>query len=103
MAKIKKTGRHTSAIKAARQAVRRKIRNQEKKEGIKTIFKQISALAESKDKAKAKELLKTYMSRVDKAAKAGIYHWRAAGRKKASIARLVGSISNNGSAAVAAA
>ena len=103
MAKIKKTGRHTSGIKAARQAIRRKIRNQGKKETIKSLAKQLSAAIKSKDKTKASDLLKSYTSRVDKAAKTGIYHWRTAARKKSALARIVGKISSSGSASAAAA
>ncbi|MDR0953071.1 MAG: 30S ribosomal protein S20 [Elusimicrobiota bacterium] len=81
MAKLK-TGRHTSALKAQRQA--------EKRTSMNTGLKKTARLA-AKDVAKTKtaESLSKASSALDKAAKKGVLHWKAAGRKKSRLAKLV--------------
>lgn len=87
MAKIKKTGRHTGAIKAHRQSLKRRARNVSKKTTIKDLAKSLAVAIKSKDKAKSQELLPKYFSQVDKAVKTGIYHWRTAARMKSRLSR----------------
>jgi len=88
MAKIKKTGRHTGAIKAARQAVRRMLRNRSVKRGIRTQAKAFIEAAGRKDATALQTLMPEVASAWDKAAKTGAIHWKAAARKKSRLARL---------------
>ncbi|MDR0734994.1 MAG: 30S ribosomal protein S20 [Elusimicrobiota bacterium] len=81
MAKLK-TGRHTSAIKAQRQSQRRKSRNTGLKKTIRAAAKKVIA-------GKAAQDLKKASSALDKAAKKGVIHKKAAARKKSRLAKLV--------------
>ena len=82
MAKLK-TGRHTSALKAARQAVKHTDSNLEIRSRIHTIARKVEAAVAQKDAKTAKSLLSEAFAAWDKAAKTGVVHWRAASRKKA--------------------
>jgi small subunit ribosomal protein S20 len=84
MAKLK-TGRHTSAIKAARQAERKAARNRGIKKGIKSAAKDLQEALSKKDQG-AKKLFNELSSTWDKAAKSGVIHWKTAARKKARMA-----------------
>src|SRR5689334_10441970 len=88
MAKIKKTGRHTGAIKAARQAVRHMLRNRAVKRNIRTIAKDYIEAVGKKDSAAVQKLMPNVASAWDKAAKTGAIHWKAAARKKSRLAKL---------------
>src|SRR5947209_8205451 len=88
MAKIKKTGRHTGAIKSARQAVRHMLRNRAVKQNIRTLAKSYVSAAAHKDAATLQKLMPEVASAWDKAAKTGAIHWKAAARKKSRLARL---------------
>jgi len=81
MAKLK-TGRHTSALKAQRQAERRKSRNT----GLKKAFR--AAAKKTITTKSAADLQKT-CSALDKAAKKGVIHKKAAARKKSRLAKLI--------------
>ncbi len=81
MAKLK-TGRHTSALKAQRQAVKRNSRNTGLKKTIRLTAKKVTAV-------KNQEALDTASSALDKAAKKGVIHWKSAARKKSRLAKLV--------------
>ncbi len=83
MAKLK-TGRHTSALKAARQAERRASHNRGLRKGFRTAMK---AVAQTKEKAGAQKLIGTASSMLDKAAKKGVIHWKTAARKKSRMAK----------------
>ncbi|MBI3291437.1 MAG: 30S ribosomal protein S20 [Elusimicrobia bacterium] len=85
MAKLK-TGRHTSALKALRQAYRRSQRNQQVRSLIRTVAKKLEIAIAKKDLATAKGLLNETFTAWDKAAKRGVIHWKAAARKKARLA-----------------
>jgi small subunit ribosomal protein S20 len=82
MAKLK-TGRHTSAIKAFRQAQKRTAHNRAIKKSIRLLAKQVEAAISGKKKAEASKLLVQCFSAWDKAAKVGVVHANAASRKKA--------------------
>ncbi|MBI2070060.1 MAG: 30S ribosomal protein S20 [Elusimicrobia bacterium] len=101
MAKIKKTGRHTGAIKTARQSLRRRLRNYKKKEEMKSLVKTAVGAVGTKDQTKAEETFRKYASQIDKAIKTGLLHWRTGARKKSSLARLVGSLRGKQTAAAA--
>lgn len=94
MAKIKKTGRHTSGIKAHRQSLKHRAKNYQTRNGIKEIRKDLTQAVASKDKTKAQGLLKEVYSKLDKAVKSGVLHWRNGARKKASFARQVTGIAS---------
>jgi Ribosomal protein S20. len=81
MAKLK-TGRHTSAIKAQRQAERRTSRNKGLKKNLRTAAKEVISKKSAETLAKASSAL-------DKASKKGVIHWKAAARKKSRLAKAV--------------
>ena len=81
MAKLK-TGRHTSALKAQRQSVKRNSRNKGLKKTIHLAAKKVLASKNAAD-------LKKVSSALDKAAKKGVIHKKAAARKKSRLTKLV--------------
>lgn len=85
MAKLK-TGRHTSALKAARQSVRRMLRNRAIKKNIRVLAKDYMEAAGKKDAAALQKAMPSIASSWDKAAKTGAIHWKAAARKKSRLA-----------------
>ncbi|OGR89068.1 MAG: 30S ribosomal protein S20 [Elusimicrobia bacterium RIFCSPLOWO2_01_FULL_59_12] len=92
MAKLK-TGRHTSALKAARQAERHAVGNLEIRSRIHTIARNVEAAVAKKDAKTAKALLNEAFQAWDKAAKTGVVHWRSASRKKARLSSRVNGLS----------
>ncbi len=91
MAKLK-TGRHTSALKANRQAIKRTARNVATKSEIRNLVKKIEAAVIKKDETLAKGLLKKAFSEWDKAARRNVVHGNAAAHQKARVSRMVGSL-----------
>lgn len=85
MAKLK-TGRHTSAIKAQRQAEKRTSANKGLTKKIRLATKAVNASAKTKA-ATLKEDLKKAESCIDKAAKKKVIHWKTAARKKSRLAK----------------
>lgn len=94
MAKLK-TGRHTSAIKAWRKSEKLASRNRGIKTKIRDISKDFSALAVKKDIENTQKLLPKAYSIIDKAAKTGTIHWKAAARRKARLAAKIKAIGQN--------
>ncbi len=92
MAKLK-TGRHTSALKAKRQAAKHAIANREVRSRIRTIARRVEDAVTAKDAKSAQTQLNEAFSLWDKAAKTGLIHWRAAARTKARLAQKVGRLS----------
>jgi small subunit ribosomal protein S20 len=88
MAKLK-TGRHTSALKAKRQAEKHAEANIQVRSEIHTIARKVEAAVAQKDAKTAKALLSEAFSVWDKAAKTGVVHWRSANRKKARLSSRV--------------
>jgi len=88
MAKLK-TGRHTSALKEARKAVKRTERNASEKSKIRSAAKKVEAAVKNKDAKLAQEYLNTAFSEWDKAAKRDVIHFKAASNQKARLAKLV--------------
>ncbi|MBI4347630.1 MAG: 30S ribosomal protein S20 [Elusimicrobia bacterium] len=86
MAKLK-TGRHTSALKAVRQAHRRMLRNRAVKRNIRGAAKEFYEAVAGKDKGNSQKFFNTAASQWDKASKSGAIHWKAAARKKSRMAR----------------
>jgi small subunit ribosomal protein S20 len=91
MAKLK-TGRHTSALKANRQAIRHAEHNLEIRSKIRTIARKVEEAVKSKDAKAAKTFLNEAFQAWDKAAKTGIIHWRAASRKKSRLSGRVNTL-----------
>ena len=91
MAKLK-TGRHTSALKAKRQAVRHAEQNLEIRTRIRTLARNVERAVAQKDTKSAKALLQEAFAEWDKAAKTGVVHWRAASRKKSRLSSRVHSL-----------
>ena len=89
MATVKKTMRHASAIKAARQSVKRHLRNRAAKKSVRLAIRAVADAAAAKDAGKAAELTAASSSAIDRAARGGAIHWKAAARKKSRLARRV--------------
>ena len=85
MAKLK-TGRHTSALKAQRQAEKRTSQNKGLIKKVRVATKTVKAAASTKA-ATLKEDLKKAEFCIDKAAKKGVIHWKTAARKKSRLAK----------------
>jgi len=81
-----------SAKKALRQSKRRKIRNVQRKEKIKSLFKEVKSLVSQKKIEGAKKLLPKVYELLDKAAKIGLIKKNTASRKKSRMARLISRI-----------
>ncbi|MDP2735129.1 MAG: 30S ribosomal protein S20 [bacterium] len=78
----------TSAKKALRQSVRRKVRNLKRKGTLKDLVKQERKLASLGNAKEAKELLPKLYQALDKAAKRGIIKKNAASRRKSRLTKL---------------
>lgn len=94
MAKLK-TGRHTSALKANRQAQKRRWANQAAKNQAKDLAKDLLSAIASKDAAKAKELLPKVTSSWTRLGRRNTVHHATASRK---IARLSAAVAKLGAA-----
>ena len=81
MAKLK-TGRHTSAIKADRQAKRRALRNRTLKRKARDASKAYLAAPDGEKISKLASAASTW----DKASKKGAIHWKTAARRKSRLA-----------------
>ncbi len=80
----KKTKRHASALKAARQAETHRLRNRSAKRAIREAVREALAAAKAKGAADAQTqtLLRGATALLDKAARRGVIHWKAAARRK---------------------
>lgn len=94
MAKLK-TGRHTSAIKAWRKSEKLASKNRGIKNRIHDASKEFGVLVEKKDMDNAQKMLPKAYSILDKAAKSGTIHWKAAARKKSRLSARIKSIAQN--------
>ena len=77
---------HKSAEKRARQSVRRNKVNTTRKGRVKTVEKRILNALGLKDVNSAKELYKTFVSFIDRAAKSSVVSKNHANRKKSRLA-----------------
>ena len=77
------------ARKRARQAEKRRIKNKSVRNEIKSLTKTLEEKVSAKDKAGAEALFRVVVSKLDKAAKAQIFHRNAAARKKSQVAVLL--------------
>lgn len=99
MAKVRKITRHASGRKAHRQSLKRTARNRVAKKGIRLAARAVADAAQAKDASKVAEFISAAAAAIDKAAKSGAIHWKAAARKKS---RLVARAANQLAAAPAA-
>src|SRR5579864_7692577 len=89
MAKVKKSMRHASAIKAHRQSLKHYAQNRAVKKGVRLAARAVVDAAKAKDAGKVAELIAAASSALDKAARRGTIHWKAAARKKSRLAHRV--------------
>lgn len=82
-------GRHASAIKRARQSLKRRAINQTWQSRAKSFEKKVIAAIQAKDAKVAKEALVEFMSQIDKAAQRGAVHVKRAARRISSISKQV--------------
>jgi small subunit ribosomal protein S20 len=75
-----------SAIKRNRQSIKRRDRNREARAAIRSAMKDARAAADSGNKAKAQELLKSAEKLIAKAANKKLYHSSNASRKVSRLA-----------------
>lgn len=78
-----------SAAKRARQAEKRRLRNKAIRTRVRTVTKRVLAAVQAGDTAAASAALVTAQSVIDRAAKRGVLHRRAAARRKSRLARRV--------------
>ena len=78
----KKTKRHASALKAARQAETHRLRNRSAKRAIREAVREALAAAKGAADAQTQTLLRGATALLDKAARRGVIHWKAAARRK---------------------
>ena len=74
-------GRHLSAIKRARQSVKRAARNSAIKSRVRTYEKKVITAIQTKDLSSAKKGLISLMSEMDKAAQKGAIHYKRSARR----------------------
>lgn len=82
---------HKSAAKRARQSVKRSVRKSSIRSGVRTFEKKLRTVLNNKDAESAQKLLNELTSKLDKAAKRGAVHFKAASRK---ISRLSSQVSS---------
>lgn len=85
MAKKKQT-RHKSGLKAHRQSIKHAILNRQIKKGVRLAVRAVIEAAKAKDVKKVSELTSQAAAALDKAAKHGTIHWKAAARRKSRLA-----------------
>lgn len=84
--------KNKSAIKRARQAKKRTLRNRDIKSKLKTLFKKVELEVANKNIEGAKVALNNAISAIDKAAVKRIIHKNTASRKVSQLTRLVNSL-----------
>lgn len=77
-----------SAIKAARQALRRKDRNNAVKSRLKTLARRLEKLTAEGKKDESRAAAIEYISALDKATKSNVVHANAASRHKSRLSKL---------------
>jgi len=80
---------HKSAVKAHKQSLARRERNRFKRARLRTAIKQLRAAVEAGDLEKARGLLPSTVSLLDRTAKIRAIHPEAASRTKSRLNRLV--------------
>ncbi len=78
-----------SAIKAARQALRRQARNKTAKSRLKTLSRKLAKLTAENKTDEARAVAVEFISALDKAAKSNVVHKNAVARHKSQLSKLV--------------
>lgn len=85
---------HKSSEKRARQDIKKNARNRSTKNSVRTWEKKLRTAVASKDKNAAQELLKSFMSKIGKAAEKGVLKKTNAARKISRLSKFVQSAFN---------
>ncbi len=85
----KKQARHKSGLKAHRQSIKHAIHNREIKKAVRLALRAVMDAAKAKDIKNLSDLTGKAAAVLDKAAKRGTIHWKAAARKKSRLAAQV--------------
>ncbi|UPT74335.1 MAG: 30S ribosomal protein S20 [Elusimicrobiota bacterium] len=85
----KKQMRHKSGLKAHRQSLKHAVHNASLKKSVRLAVRAVVDAAKSKDIKALGDLTGKASAALDKAAKAGTIHWKAAARKKSRLAAQV--------------
>jgi len=91
---LSKPKKNKSAMKRARQAKARALRNRSVKSKIKTLSKKVEKAVMEKNIEAATQALKEAISAIDKAAQKGIIHRNNAARRVSRLTRLVNTLSS---------
>lgn len=83
---------HKSAAKRARQTIKKNATNSRAKAGVRTIEKKVRSAVSAGDKETALKTLLTFSSRMDKAAKNGLFHKNTASRKVSRLSILINTL-----------
>jgi small subunit ribosomal protein S20 len=83
---------HASALKAMRQAVKRRARNRQNLSKLKSQIKRLRAAIGQGNGAEARRLLGETVGEIDRAAKKGVVHDNAAARYKSRLSRRVNAL-----------
>lgn len=83
---------HKSAAKRARQTIKKNALNTRTKAGVRTIEKKVRTAVSAGDKETALKTLLTFSSRMDKAAKKGLFHKNTASRKVSRLSSLINTL-----------
>ena len=83
---------HKSAAKRARQTIKKNALNTRTKAGVRTIEKKVRTAVTAGDKETALKTLLTFSSRMDKAAKKGLFHKNTASRKVSRLSSLINTL-----------
>jgi small subunit ribosomal protein S20 len=78
-----------SAIKAARQALRRQDRNQTVKSRLKTLSRKLAKLTSESKNDEARAVAVEFISALDKAAKSHVVHKNVVSRHKSRLSKLI--------------
>lgn len=84
--------RNKSALKRARQAEERRLRNRHYKTMVKNAVKKVLEAVQAREVERARDLLPEAVSVINKAVSKGILHWRTAARKVSRLSRLVNAL-----------
>ncbi len=80
---------HKSAVKRARQTVKRNALNRSRRSSTRALTKAVETAVASKDVTKAKTALRTAESSLARAAGRNTMHWKTAARKTSRLAKRV--------------
>ncbi len=83
---------HESALKRHRQSLKRRLRNRIVRSQMKTSLKSLSDAVEGKDKAAAKESLRSTSATIARTAAKGVIHKKTAARKISRLTKRVNAL-----------